>query len=110
MKMNNRGRQMLGTRVTGVEYNFNSRAGRLYMDRRCCCDMANCINFFRQIDPEVAVIRTFAGIKEDTTYRLLADGQWQARTADGRIWEPSIIDPAIGGHSSTAMLHAVTAT
>ena len=34
-----RGKPMLGTYVTGVEYNFVYSAARLYMDRDCCCDM-----------------------------------------------------------------------
>jgi hypothetical protein len=91
-----RGKQILGTSVTGVEYNFIYRAGRLYMDRGCCCDMADCINFFRQIDREVASIRTIAGIEEDTSYRLLADGRWEAHSPNGRKWGPAEIDPAGG--------------
>jgi hypothetical protein len=74
-------KQMLETRVTGIEYSFKYRTGRLYMEHGCCCDMQGCINFFRTIDPDVASIRTFAGIKEDTSYR---------RSKDGVSWEASL--------------------
>ena len=67
------------TPVTGIEYSFKYHTGRLYMESHCCCDMQGCINFFRNIDPDVELIRTFAGIKEDTSYRRCSDGiRWQA--------------------------------
>jgi hypothetical protein len=56
---------MLCTYVTGIEYSYVYRAGRLYTDRGCCCDMQECIDFFRRIDPAVASIRTIAGIEDD---------------------------------------------
>jgi len=73
-----RGKQMLGADVTGIEYSFVSHAGRLYMAPGDCCDMTDCINYFRRIDPEVERIRTFSGIEDDTTYRRLSDGRWEA--------------------------------
>jgi hypothetical protein len=88
-----RGKQMLGTNVEGIEYNFVAHAGRLYMERGCCCDMTDCINFFRRIDPDVSFIRTIAGIVDDTSYRRLADGQWQALDHEGAPWDPCHIDP-----------------
>jgi hypothetical protein len=78
-----RGRQMLGCRVEGIEYSFVHHAGRLYMARGHCCDMADCINYFRRIDPEVDRIRTFSGIEEDTSYRRFADSMWEATSPDG---------------------------
>jgi hypothetical protein len=78
-----RGRQMLGCRVDGIEYSFVYHAGRLYMARGDCCDMADCINYFCRIDPEVERIRTFSGIEEDTSYRRFADGMWEATSPDG---------------------------
>jgi hypothetical protein len=91
--MANRGKQMLGTSVTGMEYNFQSRAGRLYMDRGCCCDMTDCINYFRRIDPDVTSIRTFAGIEDDTAYVLRPGNQWEA-IHKGEKWGPQVIpDP-----------------
>ena len=87
-----RGKQMLESSVVGIEYNFVNRSARLYMEKGCCCDMTACINFFRQIDPEVSFIRTIAGIVDDTSYRRLADGQWQALDHDGGRYDPCHID------------------
>jgi hypothetical protein len=42
MTQDKRGRQMLGCRVNEIEYSFVHHAGRLYMDRGDCCDMADC--------------------------------------------------------------------
>jgi hypothetical protein len=83
---------MLGTSVEGMEYNYVSRTGRLYMARGCCCDMQDCINFFRRLDPDVQVIRTIAGIEDDTRYCRLPDGRWQA-SLRGSKSEPGEIDP-----------------
>jgi hypothetical protein len=83
MSRKDRGKQMLQTSVTGIEYSFVHHAGRLYMERGCCCDMTDCINFFRKIDPEVESIRTFAGIEEDTTYRC-HDEKWRASLKGSR--------------------------
>jgi hypothetical protein len=81
----NRGKQMLQTSVTGFEYSFVHHTGRLYMPRGCCCDMTDCVNFFRKIDPDVEAIRTFAGIEEDTAYQR-HDGKWRA-SHKGSRWE-----------------------
>jgi hypothetical protein len=87
-----RGKQMLGTTVTEIEYNFCSHSGRVYMERDCCVDMTDCVNYFQRIDPDVAAIRTFAGVKEDTSYRRHPDGKWEARH-NGRRFGPTDIDP-----------------
>ena len=71
------GRDMMGTRVVRVEYNFVSFCGRLYMEPGTCCDMDECIAFFKKIDPNVIYISTIAGEEGDTSYRLI-DGSWQA--------------------------------
>jgi hypothetical protein len=78
MSKQQRGRRMLGTRVIGIEYNFCDHSGRIHMDRGCCVDMGDCINFCRRIDQDVTFICTIAGIKEDTSYRRSADGKWEA--------------------------------
>jgi hypothetical protein len=70
-------KQMLKTLVKRIEYDFTAFAGRLYMDDRCCCDMSDCIAFFKNIDPNVIYISTMAGDEQDTRYRLI-DGKWQA--------------------------------
>lgn len=80
--------RMLETEVHGLEYNFVSHVGRLYMARGCCCDMAACINFFRGLDPHVECIRTFAGIQTDTAYHRLLSGKWQATAPGGVEFEP----------------------
>jgi hypothetical protein len=85
------GMQMLGTTVTGIEYNFCSHAGRVYMERDCCVDMTDCVNYFRRLDPNVAAIRTFAGVEEDASYRRLPDGRWEARHK-GRRFSPTHIN------------------
>jgi hypothetical protein len=82
-----RGRQMLETSVTGFEYNFISRAGRLYMEPDCCCDMTACIEYFQNIDPDVRSIRTFAGIKTDTAYHL--EGKTWVSVHEGQRWPPA---------------------
>ena len=74
-----RGRFMLGTYVTGMEYNFQSHTARLYLDKGCCCDIEDCVDFFQRIDPDVQIIRTFTLLQEDTCYRRDARGQtWGA--------------------------------
>lgn len=77
--MSDAGRQMLHTTVRRIEYDFVSFTGRLYMAANCCCDMGECIAFFKRIDPDVIFISTIAGTEGDTSYRLI-DGEWHAFT------------------------------
>jgi hypothetical protein len=86
MKRKPRGKWMLETYVTGIEYNFVEHVGRLYMDRACCCDMEACIDYIRNIDPRVERIRTFARYEEDTFYCRASDGTWKAhKVRPGRL-------------------------
>jgi uncharacterized protein with PIN domain len=70
-------RQMLKTLVRRIEYDFTDFTGRLHMDDGCCCDMSDCIAFFKTIDPNVTYTSTLAGARQDTCYRLI-DGEWRA--------------------------------
>jgi hypothetical protein len=74
------GEWMLQTHVTGIECDFINHTARLHMDHGCCCDMADCIDYFRKLDPDVELIRTFAGAEDDTIYRRSPDGEWKAFT------------------------------
>lgn len=71
------GRQMLQTTVRSIKYDFIAFSGHLFMDADCCCDMTECIEFFKRIDPNVIYILTTADREHDTSYRLI-DGQWVA--------------------------------
>ena len=71
-------RDDLETAVDGLEYNFNTRTGRLYMPRGCCTDMTGCIRLFTAIEPNVQVIRTLSGLSWDTSYHRRGD-EWHAR-------------------------------
>jgi hypothetical protein len=68
-------KQMLKTLVKRIEYDFTAFAGRLYMDDYCCCDMPDCIAFFKKIDPNVIYISTMAGDEQDTEYHDAACGE-----------------------------------
>jgi hypothetical protein len=72
-------RRLLMTRVVRLEYDFDTRHGRLYMEPHCNCDMGACIELFEKIDPEVFFIVTIAGDRQDTIYRKHQNG-WYALT------------------------------
>jgi hypothetical protein len=61
-------RDELGCEVERLQYNFRSHAGVLSLPSGQCCDMDGCIKLFSGIDPEVVLIETFSGDKQDTTY------------------------------------------
>ena len=66
--------------VDRLEYDFQRRAGKLFMGENSCTDMSGCIGLFKKIDPGVELIETIASPshpRRDTTYRLV-DGKWQA--------------------------------
>ena len=42
-----------------------------------CCDMCGCIALFEGVDPNVALIETFAGGERDTAFRRPKTG-WEA--------------------------------
>lgn len=64
--------------VYKLEYNFKLKLGILIMANGSCCDMTECINLFKKIDPKVIQIQTFAGNKRDTTYSLHVNNEWVA--------------------------------
>ena len=74
----------LKTDVDGLEYNFNTGVGRLYMPRGCCTDMDGCVRLFTVIDPNVKMIRTLSGLEWDTVYERCGE-RWEARDP-GRVY------------------------
>jgi len=63
--------------VVSLAYDFRGRTGRLDMIAHNCCDMGRCVAIFRGIDPEVAVIETYAGGERDTIFRKQGK-EWRA--------------------------------
>jgi hypothetical protein len=66
--------------VERLEYDFERRAGKLFMGENSCTDMRGCTRLFTRIDPGVELIETFAdppNARRDTTYRRIA-GKWYA--------------------------------
>jgi hypothetical protein len=66
--------------VEKLEYDFQRRAGKLFMGENSCTDMDGCIRLFKRIDPDVELIETIASPsspRRDTTYRRVA-GKWKA--------------------------------
>jgi hypothetical protein len=66
--------------VLKLDYDFQLRAGRLFMEDGDCCDMTGCINEFKKIDNGVKSIATFSGDRRDTTYVLIGE-EWEAFSA-----------------------------
>lgn len=64
--------------VSSIAYDFDKRSGKLVMAEDQCADMAGCIRLFKAIDPDVQLIKTLAGTKPDTIYKLLSTGEWAA--------------------------------
>ncbi|MFZ0916675.1 MAG: hypothetical protein WAN04_07255, partial [Candidatus Udaeobacter sp.] len=63
--------------VVRITYDFEQCAGKLYQDMLCYCDMTECIEFFKRVDPEVRKIQTYVAGEEDTAY-WLKHGGWIA--------------------------------
>ena len=63
--------------VYAVEYDFKSRVGKLVMSNESCCDMHECINLFKSIDPKVKSIKTYAGKLLDTCYDMDGQNIWR---------------------------------
>lgn len=74
----------LVTSVRRLEYDFELRAGFLYLPPSCCTDMGGCIKLFQAIDPEVSLIYTFEGGVQGTIYERVGtiyernDQRWRA--------------------------------
>jgi hypothetical protein len=65
--------------VRHLEYDFQTRKGRLVVDHESCPDMTACIALFGAIDPHVNFIEVFAGDIPDVAYvKSDADGKWSA--------------------------------
>ena len=72
--------------VDKITYDFEKRAGVLFMKDGDCCDMKGCVLFFSSIDPNVQKIETFSGPELDTSYVRSPAGWTSIR--DGRAWGP----------------------
>jgi hypothetical protein len=70
----------LKCRVHRLSYDFNTRIGDIYFAAGHCCDMQGCVDLFLGIDPDVLIIRTYAGREPDTVYRFNVgdSGEWAA--------------------------------
>ncbi|MND46009.1 hypothetical protein D3C80_368790 [compost metagenome] len=66
--------------VSFLQYDFATQTGVVFMAEDSCTDMSGCTDLFQRIDPEIQVIRTFAGAAEDTAY-LRVNGNWIAHFA-----------------------------
>lgn len=78
----------LATTVQRLHYDWSTGAGGLFMPDGCCTDMQGAIRLFRKIDPNVRVIRTFAGPARDTTYERVGRDEWVAVDPHGGRWGP----------------------
>jgi hypothetical protein len=75
----------LESEVNGLEYDFDTRVGRLYVPRGAGADMEAAVALFMQIDPAVRKISTLAGLERSTVYDRDGDGHWEARRVGQRI-------------------------
>ena len=57
-----------------LHYNFVTRCGVIHLPEWHCTDMDGCIALFERIDPEVQLIRTFAGSRVGTVYTRRGEG------------------------------------
>jgi hypothetical protein len=80
-----RHRPDLHSNVERLEYDFLAREGRLQLPTGCCVSMGPAIDLFRRLDPEVKLIRTFAGPVPDTLYRRHGRTEWEAEH-EGRCY------------------------
>lgn len=71
----------LQTSVERLEYDFNTKIGRVFMPCDCCTDMRGAIKLFKAIDPEVLRIETWAGTDRDAFYsRPSRESEWRAHS------------------------------
>ena len=71
----------LESHIDGLEHNFNSGVGRLYVPYGAGADMDACVRLFMLIDPNVKKINTFSGIERSTIYERNGD-EWEARRVE----------------------------
>lgn len=55
-----------------------------------CVDMSGAINVAQAINDQVSVIFTYSGDDQDTTYRRLPDGNWEAMLV-GRLPKKEVL-------------------
>jgi hypothetical protein len=70
--------------VRQLQYDFERKEGRLFMEAGHCCDCPACIDLFKSIDPEVSHIQTFSGRETDTRYVRDNEGNWAAFLPRGK--------------------------
>ncbi len=70
-------RNDLGCEVSNLEYDFDTKKGKLTMESGQCCDLSGCISIFEKIDQNVEIIETFSGDKSDTIFKRV-NGDWQS--------------------------------
>ncbi len=63
--------------VRALQYDFEHRRAVVLLEENSCTDMTGCVNTVKKLDPRVQEIRTYAGDKPDTAYRLI-EGEWRA--------------------------------
>jgi hypothetical protein len=73
-------RQLL-CHVRSLSYDWTTRTGELRFPLGNCCDMDGAVRLFQSIDPEVRVIRTYAGARPETWYERIG-GSWTAYLED----------------------------
>jgi hypothetical protein len=67
----------LGCAVLNLSIDFVAKSGKLFVPDSQCTDMGRTIDLFTKVFPEIKLIETFAGDKEDTKY-YCHDGNWEA--------------------------------
>ena len=60
--------------VERIEYDFDTKQGKLWMKEGDYCNMPACVKMFQALDPNVNLIITYSGEMLDTGYRLMQDG------------------------------------
>ena len=77
--------EQLQCTVESLAYNFadDGGTGFVFMAPMNCCDMTGCIELFKQIDPHVNRIVTYAGNVADTSYEKDEAGNWHALPGRG---------------------------
>lgn len=70
--------------IDTCSYAFTNRCGKLRLPKNNVCDMAGCIAFFKNIDPDVRRIVVFSGGLLRSIYGRFDDDEWLPMPFQGR--------------------------
>lgn len=69
--------------IESVFVDFKTHNATFNLHKDHCCDMRGAINYAKRIDPEIILIKTYSGDREDVVYVSFIDDtgvdKWEAR-------------------------------